>query len=423
LSNPSSKRSARTRYGIIALLLVITSIGGLGYQFYARSPTNANGSSPLGAFTAVSFESNASTSTESVNATVAPTDNGTQPTVPVTLSGAGIGVGATMPAPLFKIWSTAIVSVFPAITVKYSSSTAKIAKLVAGSIDFGASDVPLTDTQLAAIPGLVLLPETLGGVGITYNLSLLDLPNGTLLNFTPDALVGIYSGQITQWNDPRISNANPGVRLPGNLITAVHRSDPSGTTYTFTDYLSTVSPTWATEVGYGSTVKWPADTIASGIGAKGSTGVSVLVSKTAGALGYVDVNYALNSNLPLSAIRNAAENYVAPSVQTIEWAAANATVTNGATGVRSNLLNSPGQFSYPIASATYLVLYKDMSQNSGLTISKAKALANFLWWAVNDGQRYASGLFYAPLSQNIVYADRQLLETLNYGGRLLLSGS
>ncbi|HXY82561.1 MAG TPA: phosphate ABC transporter substrate-binding protein PstS [Candidatus Saccharimonadales bacterium] len=422
MSNASSKRSAKCRYVIIALLLVITIVGGFGYQVYTRSPANANSSSALEMSTAVSSELSVSQSTESANVSVG-ADNGTQPTVPVTLSGAGIGVGGTLPASLFKVWSTQIAFAFPAITLKYSTSATKITKLVKGSLDFVTSDIPLTNAQFAATPGLIEMPETLGGVGITYNLSLLGLPNSTLLNFTPEVLVGIYFGQITQWNDPRIATLNPTLKLPGNLITAVHRSDASGTTYAFTSYLSAVSPTWATEVGYGSTIKWPADTFAAGIGAKGNAGVAAVIQKTAGALGYVDINYALDNHLTFGAIRNAAGNYVAPSVQTIEWAAANATVTNGTTGVQLNLLNPPGQLSYPITYVTYLVLYKDMSKNSGITVYKAEALANFLRWSIHDGQQYAPDLLYAPLPENIVSADQQILTTLNYNGTPLPTSS
>jgi phosphate transport system substrate-binding protein len=233
--------------------------------------------------------------------------------------------------------------------------------------------------------------------------------------------VGIYFGEITQWNDPRIAAINPGILLPGSLITPVHRTDPTGTTYAFTSYLSSVSPNWATEVGYGTSVKWPADTVAYGVGAKGNAGVQKTVSTTVGALGYVDVNYANANNLTVGSIRNASGNYVAPTMKTIEWAAANATIVTGQTGVRLTIVNAQGQDSYPIATTTYIVLYKNMSQNAGMTVYKARALANFLNWIIHDGQQYAPKLFYAPLPQNIVSADEQLILILNYQGQPLLN--
>lgn len=412
----------KRRYVILTVILVVTLVVAVGYQLYTTT-TSTNNQSLLVSSVESSALSGPSAPAQVANGTVSPATNATQPIVPVTLSGAGIGVGASLPASLFKAWSTKFLNVSPAVTVKYSSSTSKISRLVQGAIDFGASDVPLSNTQLAGASGLVLFPETLGGVAITYNLLLLGLPKGTVLNFTPDVLVGIYFGQITQWNNPRIAAINPGIVLPGNLITPVHRSDAGGTTYAFTSYLSSVSPNWATEIGYGPSVKWPADILAYGVGAKGNAGVERIVSTTAGAIGYVDVNYANANNLTVGSIRNAAGNYVAPTTETIEWAAANSTIVAGQPGVLLNIVNAQGQNSYPIATATYIVLYKDMSQNAGITIYKARALANFLSWVIHDGQEYAPGLFYAPLPQNIVSADEQLILILNYQGHPLLNQS
>ncbi|HYW01697.1 MAG TPA: phosphate ABC transporter substrate-binding protein PstS [Candidatus Acidoferrum sp.] len=422
MSTLTGKRSVKRRYAIVAVILAITLVGVVGYQIYTAS-TGANNQSALVSSAESSALNGPSTPSQIANGTISPATNTTQPVVPVTLSGAGIGVGASLPASLFKAWSTEFLNVSPAVTVKYSSSTSKISRLVQGAIDFGASDVPLSNTQLAGASGLVLFPETLGGVAITYNLLLLGLPKGTILNFTPDVLVGIYFGQITQWNDPRIAAINPGIVLPGNLIAPVHRSDAGGTTYTFTSYLSSVSPNWATEIGYGTSVKWPADILAYGVGAKGNAGVEKIVSTTAGAIGYVDVNYANANNLTVGSIKNAAGNYVAPTMKTIEWAAANSTIVAGQPGVLLNAVNAQGQDSYPIVTATYIVLYKDMSQNAGITIYKARALANFLSWVIHDGQQYAPGLFYAPLPQNIVSADEQLISILNYQGHPLLNQS
>jgi phosphate transport system substrate-binding protein len=413
----SNDRSAKKRYVVLAVVLAIILVGAVGYQYYTTIPLTNN--QPL-VTSQLSNPTPTGQTTQPTNTTGTQAANATEPIVPVTLSGAGIGVGAPLPAPLFKTWSTQFLNISNVVTVKYSSSTAKISKLLHGALDFGASDVPLSDTQLAATSDLVLFPETLGGVAVTYNLQPLGLPSGTVLKFTPDVLVGIYFGQITQWNDPRIMAINPGIPLPGNLITPVHRTDASGTTYAFTNYLSSVSPTWATQVGYGTTVKWPADTSAYGVGAKGNAGVLKTLSTTIGALGYVDVNYADAHNLTMASIRNLAGNYVTPTLQNIEWAAANATIISGQTGVRLNIANAQGQESYPISAATYIILYKDMSQNTGITIYKARALTQFLLWAIHSGQQYAPTLYYAPLPQNVVSADQQLILSLNYQGQPLI---
>jgi phosphate transport system substrate-binding protein len=422
VSIDTGKRAIKKQYVIIAVILAAILVGAVGYQLYTGT-TGTNSQSALVSTVVSSQLTISSTPSQIANGTAPSATNATQPTVPVTLSGAGIGVGASLPAPLFKAWAIEFLNVSPAVTIKYSSGPSKISRLVQGAVDFGASDVPLSAAQLASVSGLVFFPETLGGVAIIYNLSPLGLPKGTILNFTPDVLVGIYFGEITQWNDPRIAAINPGILLPGSLITPVHRTDPTGTTYAFTSYLSSVSPNWATEVGYGTSVKWPADTVAYGVGAKGNAGVQKTVSTTIGALGYVDVNYANANNLTVGSIRNAAGNYVAPTMETIEWAAANSTIVTGQSGVRLTIVNAQGQNSYPIATTTYIVLYKNMSQNAGMTIYKARALANFLYWIIHNGQQYAPKLFYAPLPQNIVSADEQLILILNYQGQPLLNQS
>ena len=419
MSTDAGKRSVKRRYVVVVIILAATLVGAVVYQMYTAPTGTVN---QTGQVSSASSALSTSIAVQAANNTV-PQSNATQPIVPVTLSGAGIGVGASFAAPLLKAWSTEFLNVSSAVTVKYSSKTSKILKLVEGDLDFGASDIPLSDAQLASAPGLVFFPETLGGIAITYNLLPLGLPKGTVLNFTPDVLVGIYFGEITQWNDPRIAAINPGILLPGSLITAVHRSDASGTTYAFTSYLSSVSPNWATEVGYGTSVKWPADTVAYGVAAKGNAGVQNTVSTTVGALGYVDVNYANANNLTVGSIRNAAGNYVARTMETIGWAAANSTIITGQTGVSLTIVNARGQDSYPIATTTYIVLYKNMSQNAGMTVYKARALTNFLNWIIHNGQQYAPKLSYASLPQNIVSADEQLISVLNYQGQPLLNQS
>jgi phosphate transport system substrate-binding protein len=269
--------------------------------------------------------------------------------------------------------------------------------------------------------GLVLMPETLGGVAITYNLQSYGITNSTVINFTGDVLAEIYQGRITQWNDPAIQTLNPNLQLPTATITAVHRSDGSGTTYAFTDYLSAVNSDWKSNVGRSTSVTWPVDKTATGIGAKGNAGVAGTVVNTPGAIGYVDVIYAASEGLGIGAVKNAAGNFVVPTLQTIANAAASATGTPSPNDLRLHIVNAPGDQSYPIATYTYILLYKEMSAQPSMTKGKAEGLAKFLWWAIHDGQKYAPDLIYAPLPQNIVSADEQLLMSLTYEGQTLIT--
>jgi phosphate transport system substrate-binding protein len=342
----------------------------------------------------------------------------TMPTVSLT------GAGATFPAPLIQTWTSQFNTLYSGVTISYNpiGSGGGIQQITKKTVDFGASDAPLSDKQFATAPGLILFPETLGGVAVTYNLAAFGIPSTTVLSFTPNVLVGIYNGTITHWNDPAITALNPGVTMPTNLITAVHRSDGSGTSYAFTNYLSLVDRDWATEVGYATSVKWPVDTAfgANGVGAKGNAGVAGTVANTPGAVGYVDLIYAVQNNLGVGAVMNSAGNYVAPSLQTILWAAENATGTPNPSDLRMHIVNAQGPQSYPIATYTYILTYKDMSLNPDLTQQKAQVLAYFFWWAIHGGQQYSSNLDYVPLPANIVAADEQVLLTLNYQGTAML---
>lgn len=401
MSNQPTKRNIG-RFVIIAVIIVAVIAGGLGY-------TMLNPSKPSGP--------TASMMATTANPTQAMTSS-TQPAVPVSI----LGAGATFPAPLIQTWTVQYKKLNPSVTINYNAigSGAGIQQITQKTVDFGASDAPLTEAQFAGAPGLVLFPETLGGVGITYNLYTLGISNSTTIRFTSDVLVGIYIGTITRWNDPAIQSINAGVQLPSNQITAVHRSDGSGTTYAFTDFLSHVSPTWANGVGYSTSVTWPVDKSGTGVGASGNAGVAGTVANTPGAIGYVDVIYAVSNKLGVGAVRNAAGNFVVPNLQTVLWAAANATGTPNPTDLRLHIVNAQGAQSYPIATYTYTLVYKDMSLNPGTNQDKAKALAKFLWWAIHDGQQYAPDLIYVPLPQNIVAADEQLLLSLNYQGQQLL---
>jgi phosphate transport system substrate-binding protein len=313
---------------------------------------------------------------------------------------------------------------YPWVTINYNpiGSGGGIQQITQKTVDFGASDAPLSDAQLANATGLVMMPETLGGVAITYDLQSLGISNDTVINFTGDVLAQIYMGKITQWNDPAILALNSNLKLPNAAITAVHRSDGSGTTYAFTDFLSAVNPDWKTTVGRSTSVTWPVDKTATGIGAKGNAGVAGTVANTPGSIGYVDVIYAASEGLGIGAVKNPAGNFIVPNLQTITNAAASATGTPDPKDLRLHIVNALGDQSYPIATYTYILLYKEMSNQPSMTKSKAEALVKFLWWAIHDGQKYAPDLIYAPLPQNIVSADEQLLRSLTYQGQTLITG-
>jgi phosphate ABC transporter phosphate-binding protein len=311
---------------------------------------------------------------------------------------------------------------YSGVTINYNpiGSGGGIQQITRKTVDFGASDAPLSNTQFAAAPGLVLFPETLGGVAVTYNLAAFGIPSSTTLKFTSNVLVGIYNGTITHWNDPSIVALNPGITFPTALITAVHRSDGSGTTFAFTNYLSVVDVDWATQVGYSTSVKWPVDVLGNGVGAKGNAGVAGTVANSPGAIGYVDLIYAVQNNLGVGSVMNSAGNYIVPTLQTILWAAQNATGTPNWKDLRLHLVNAAGPQSYPIATYTYMLTYQDMSLNPDLTQQKAQVLAYFFWWEVHGGQQYSRGLDYVSLPANVVAADEQMILSLNYQGTPLL---
>lgn len=401
MSNKNTKRNV----GMVALVVVIVAALAGGYYFTTNNGSNTQTMSE----TSMMSSAGSSVMTSAY-----------QPTTPVSI----LGAGATFPAPLLQTWTVEYNKLYPAVKISYNpiGSGGGIQQITAKTVDFGASDAPLSDNQLAAAPGVVLFPETLGGVAITYNLVSFGLPNSTVLHFTGDVIAAIYIGNITKWNDPALTALNPGVTLPSTAITAVHRSDGSGTTYAFTNFLSVVSPNWSSTVGYSTSVTWPVDKLGTGVGSKGNAGVAGTVAITAGAIGYVDVIYAAKNNLAVGAVQNAAGNWVTPTLQTILWAAGNATGTPNPTDLRLHIVNAAGPQSYPIATYTYILIYKDMSANPSTTMAKAQALAHFLWWAIHDGQQYSPALIYVPLPANVVAADEQLLLTLNYQGTTLLTG-
>ncbi|HKM75051.1 MAG TPA: phosphate ABC transporter substrate-binding protein PstS, partial [Candidatus Bathyarchaeia archaeon] len=378
MSKEPAKQS-KTRYVIIAVVIIAIIAGAVAYQSFSSSSSSASQSqtamnvSPVMSSTETMMSSSQTMmSVSSIMSSTTSSAMGGGGTMPATLpTVALLGAGATFPAPLIQTWTVQFNQLYSGVTISYNpiGSGGGIQQISRKTVDFGASDAPLSNAQFAAAPGLTLFPETLGGVAITYNLVPFGLASSTVLNFTPNVIVGIYNGTITHWNDPAIAAINPGVTLPINLITVVHRSDGSGTTFAFTNFLSVVNINWATEVGYATSVKWPVDTdmAGNGVGAKGNAGVAGTVAQTPGAIGYVDLIYAVQNNLGVGAVMNAAGNYVSPSLQTILWAAQNATGTPNPADLRLHIVNAQGAQSYPIATYTYMLTYRDMSLNPDLT--------------------------------------------------------
>jgi phosphate transport system substrate-binding protein len=299
------------------------------------------------------------------------------------------GAGSTYVAPFLALALAKYHQQHPAVTVTYSpvGSSAGIAAISAQQVDFGASDVPMNASELAAAKGgpITQVPDALGAEGIAYHLS---LPAGARLHLTGPVLAAIFLGQITRWNDPAITALNPGITLPPAPITVVHRSDGSGTTYIFSNYLSSVDPAWAAKVGAGKTLNWPA-----GEGAEGNGGVTSTVFLTPGAIGYVEQAYSQGLLLPFAEIRNQAGNYVLPTTQTISAAAAQ---KPHITPADFSIVNQPGAISYPVSGYSWALIYtRQPSQATG------QALVTMLGWLTHDGQAYAAANLYVPLPPQV----------------------
>lgn len=295
------------------------------------------------------------------------------------------GAGATFPFPLYSKWFSEYQKLNPSMHFNYQSigSGGGIQQITRGTVDFGASDAPMTDEELARAPSLVHVPTVLGAVVVTYNAPVAGL------KLTPETLAGIFLGKIARWNDPALAKVNPGVKLPDADIAVVHRSDGSGTTAIFTDYLTKVSPEWKAAVGAGKSVRWP-----TGLGAKGNEGVTGIVKQTPGAVGYVELAYANQNKLPMAELQNHDGVFVKPSIEGTSAAAAGVELP---ADFRVSITDARGKTAYPIASFTYLLVPKDLADGA-----KGKALVEFLWWAVHDGQKYAQPLDYAPLPTAVV---------------------
>jgi phosphate transport system substrate-binding protein len=299
------------------------------------------------------------------------------------------GAGATFPYPIYSKWFSEYNKLHSDVQINYQSigSGGGIRQVLNGTVDFGASDGPMSDEQLKQSKIKILhIPTVLGAVVPAYN-----VPGVTEeIKFTPEILAGIYLNKIAKWNDPAIASANPGVKLPDEGIIVIYRSDGSGTTYIFTDYLSKVSKDWASAVGKGTSVKWP-----NGVGGKGNEGVAGQVRQLKGSIGYVELIYAVQNKISYGAVKNAAGNFVKATLEGVTEAAASA--PSMPADFRVSITNAPGKTAYPISSFTWLLIPEQSKDPK-----KGKILADFLNWMVTDGQTMATQLSYAPLPASVV---------------------
>lgn len=346
------------------------------------------------------------------------------------------GAGATFPFPLIDTWRVEYQTVKPDVSINYQSigSGGGIKQFTEKTVDFGATDAPLTANETQAAPGAVHIPETIGSVVAAYNINGVQEKG---LRLTGPVLAGIFRGEITRWDDPQIAELNPDLPLPSQDIVVVHRSDGSGTTFVWTSYLSKVSPEWNQAVGTGKSVSWPV-----GLGAPGNEGVANTIQSTPNSIGYVELAYVVTTEMDYAFLQNQAGNFVEPSLESTGAAVAAATNNNtqtsnnsttGASNTTSttlpagdaswekvSLLDAPGADSYPIASFSYLLLYKELSDNPRIDSMKARALVDFINWAITNGQQFAGELAYVPLPDSVVQHNQETLRSLTFQGEPVL---
>ena len=320
------------------------------------------------------------------------------------------GAGATFPAPLYQAWFQDYTKVAPGVKTNYQAvgSGGGIQQYTEKTVDFGASDLPMTEAELAKATDTQHIPMALGSVVITYNVAGVTAP----LKLDGDTIAKIWLGKITRWTDPAIVALNPDVKLPAANIAVVSRSDSSGTTGVFTDYLSAISADWKTAVGVQKAVKWPV-----GQGGSGNAGVTNGVKQTANSIGYVELSYAISNKLPYGDVKNKAGKFVTPTVASTSAAAAGVTLPDH---YRVSIVNADGDTSYPIAAFTYLLVRKDAA-----SCAKAKPLINMLWWVFHDPatSKTAVELYYAPLPDKALALVEKSLESLKCEGKAILAAS
>ncbi|HET9304447.1 MAG TPA: phosphate ABC transporter substrate-binding protein PstS [Candidatus Sulfotelmatobacter sp.] len=307
------------------------------------------------------------------------------------------GAGATFPYPIYSKWFSDYHKLHSDVEINYQSigSGGGIRQVTAGTVDFGASDMPMTDKQLQEAKTKVLnLPTVLGAVVPAYNIPGVSGE----VKFTPEALAGIFLGKISKWNDKAITSVNPGINFPDKDIIVVHRSDGSGTSFIWTDYLSKISPEWKSQVGSDTSVKWPV-----GMGGKGNEGVAGFVRQLQGSIGYVELIYAIQNKIPYGSVRNSAGAFIKASLESVTAAAASA--AKMPVDFRVSITNSPGKDAYPISSFTWLLIPAQSKD-----AAKGKILADFLNWMVTDGQKMTSALAYAPLPENVAAKEKEAIK-------------
>jgi phosphate transport system substrate-binding protein len=387
----------KTTYTIATAIVVIAIIvGGVFAYSYLSSPSSST--SPSASPTAIpSNLSSASTTPASIRVTIN-------------------GAGATFPQPFLNATIVQYATnIRQNVQINYQSvgSGQGIASFTSKLVDFGCSDVPLTASQREAAPNALHIPETIGAITVAYNLP--GIPSS--LKLTGVVLADIYLGSITNWNDAAIATINPHLSLPDHTITTVHRSDGSGTTNWFTQYLSIVSPTWDNDVGSGTSVQWPGT---NAIGAGGNANVASTVTQTEYSIGYIELAYALQNNIPVAALKNPAGNYVLPSLESTT-AAASSLPSGLPSGSQSwenvTILNTSGAQAYPIVTPTFMLVYQELNVVSGMTVDKATELFQYIWYVIHDGQQLAPALEYATLPSNIVQLDETTLNSITFNGQ------
>jgi phosphate transport system substrate-binding protein len=319
-----------------------------------------------------------------------------------------LGAGATFPYPLYSKMFDAYHKQY-GVKVNYQAigSGGGIKQLKSRTVDFGGTDAFMSDTDLKDLDNPILhVPVCLGAVVVTYN-----LPGAPVLKFTPDILADIFLGKITKWNDKRLAEINPGIDLPEIAIVVVHRSDGSGTTFIFSDYLSKISAEWEKTVGMGKSLNWPA-----GLGAKGNPGVAGLVKQLPGSIGYVELIYSLQNKMAVGHIRNRAGKYIEPSMDGVSLAAG----VDLPEDTRVSITDTDAESGYPISGFTWLILYQEQSYD-GRSREKASDLMDLMWWAIHDGQEFAEPLHYAPLPEGAVKKAEAILRSVLYDGKQILN--
>jgi phosphate transport system substrate-binding protein len=313
------------------------------------------------------------------------------------------GAGATFPLPLYGKWFD-VYRDHTGIRITYEAigSSGGIRRLHERAVDFGATDAFLADDDLETFDGAVVhVPTCAGAVVVTYN-----IPGVPMLRFTPELLALLFGGGIRTWSDRRLARANPGIALPDLKVTVVHRSEGSGTTHVFTEYLAKVSAGWARRVGHGKTVRWPR-----GIGIEGNPGVAAFVKKIPGSIGYLELTYATDNDLPVAAIMNRAGSFIEPTLESVT-AAADVRIPADA---RVSLTDTPAPRGYPITSLTYLIVHREQSYG-GRSRGRARELAALLWWATHQGQAFTGTMLYAPLPPAAIRRSEDLIRSITYDG-------